>query len=430
MIGLIDCNNFFVSCERVFDPGLRTRPVVVLSNNDGCAVAMSNEAKALGIKRGTPLFKMRNTVEANNVAILSGNHRLYGDMSSRVMATISEVIPEIEVYSVDECFIRFDRWPVDDLVAAGHDIVRRVRRNTGIPTSLGIAPTKTLAKVASKFAKKYPGYHSVCVIDSEEKRRKALSMLPVDNVWGIGRRMGCKMHAAGIETALDFADMSRAQVKRMVNVVGERTWRELNGEACIEMEMSAPDKKQICCSRSFETMIFDIEPLTEAMAAFATIVARKLREQGSAAVSLSVFIHTNSFREDMDQYYVTNFRTLPEPSSDTMTITAAAVDALRPIFRRGYGFKKAGIIITEIVPASAIQQSLFESIAERQRRRRLMAVVDTINSDATSRDMVHVATRSPIDSYVRCQHASRRYSTRLSDIIVVKSGDKYCFETN
>jgi len=391
---------------------------------------MSNEAKALGIKRGTPLFKMRDIVEANNVATLSGNHRLYGDMSSRVMATISEVIPEIEVYSVDECFIRFDRWPVDDLNTVGHDIVRRVRRNTGIPTSLGIAPTKTLAKAASIFAKKYPGYHSVCIIDDEAKRRKALSMLPVDDIWGVGRRIGRKMHAAGIETALDFANMTRSQVKRRVNVAGERTWRELNGEPCIEMELTAPDKKQICCSRSFEKMIFDLESLTEAMAAFATIVSRKLREQGSVAVSLSVFIHTNSFREDLDQYYASNFRALPEPTNDTMTITAAAVDALRPIFRRGYGFKKAGIIITEIVSASNIQQSLFEPVGERQRRRRLMAVVDAINAGAASRDMVHVATRSPLESYVRCQHASRRYSTRLSDIIVVKSGENYSFETN
>lgn len=421
MIGLIDCNNFFVSCERVFNPALRTRPVIVLSNNDGCAVAMSNEAKALGIKRGTPLFKMRDIVEANNVVTLSGNHRLYGDMSSRVMATISEIIPEIEIYSVDECFIRFDRWPVDDLDEAGHDIVRRVRRNTGIPTSLGIAPTKTLAKIASKFAKKYPGYKSVCIIDSEEKRRKALSLTPVDDVWGIGRRIGRKMHAAGIETALDLADMPKERLRQMVNIVGERTWRELNGQPCIEMEMAPPDKKQICCSRSFGQMIFDAEPLSEAIAAFATIAARKLREQASAAVSLCVFIHTNAFREDMDQYHASNFRVLPEPTADTMTITAAAIEALRPIYRRGYGFKKAGIIITEIVPAANIQQSLFGNADDRLRRRRLMNVVDNINSSTMARDMVHVATRAPLESCVRCEHASRRFSTRLSDIIVVKT---------
>ncbi len=421
MIGLIDCNNFFVSCERVFNPALRDRPVIVLSNNDGCAVAMSNEAKRLGIKRGTPLFKMKDEVERYNVSILSGNHRLYGDMSSRVMATIAEIIPEIEIYSVDECFIRFDRWPVDDLNEAGHDIVRRVRRNVGIPTSLGIADTKTLAKVASKFAKKYPAYNSVCIIDSEEKRRKALALTEVEDVWGVGRRIGRKLRAAGINTALDLADMPLPRLRRMVNVVGERTWRELNGQPCIEMEMAAPDKKQICCSRSFANMIFDPDPLFEAMAAFAAIASRKLREQRSAAVSLSVFIHTNAFREDMDQYHASNFRILAEPTNDVMTITAMAIDALRPIYRRGYGFKKAGIIITEIVPDTAIQQSLFESAEDRERRSRLMHVMDAINAGSLARDMVHVATRAPLESCVRCQHASRRYSTSMSDIIVVNT---------
>lgn len=421
MIGLIDCNNFFVSCERVFDPALRERPVIVLSNNDGCAVAISNEAKRLGIKRGVPLFKIKDEVARNNVAVLSGNHRLYGDMSSRVMATISEIIPEIEIYSVDECFIRFDRWPVDDLCEAGHDIVRRVRRNVGIPTSLGIACTKTLAKVAAKFAKKYPAYNSVCIIDSDEKRRKALALTEVEDVWGVGRRISRKLRAAGINTALDLADMPLPRLRRMVNIVGERTWRELNGQPCIEMDITAPDKKQICCSRSFANMIFEPEPLFEAVAAFAAIASRKLREQRSAAVSLSVFLHTNAFREDMDQYHASNFRILAEPTNDVMTITAMAIDAVRPIFRRGYGYKKAGIIITEIVPDNAIQQSLFESPAERVRRTRLMQVMDSINAGSRARDMVHVATRAPLESCVRCQHASRRFSTRMSDIIVVNT---------
>lgn len=422
MIGLIDCNNFFVSCERVFDPSLRGVPVIVLSNNDGCAVALSNEAKALGLKRGTPLFKMRREVEENRVRVLSGNHRLYGDMSSRVMATISAVIPEVEIYSVDECFIRFDRWPVDDLLEAGHDIVRKVRRHTGIPTSMGIAPTKTLAKVAAKFAKKYPGYNSVCVIDTEEKRRKALALTPVDDVWGIGRRLGRKLHAMKIDTALQLADLPKARAERIFNIVGQRTWRELNGQPCIEMEMTPPDKKQICCSRSFANMIYDPEPLTEAMAAFATIASRKLREQRSCAAGLCVFIHTNHFREDLEQYYASNFATLPEPTDDTMTISAAAVNALMPIYRRGYGFKKAGILITDIVPATSIQQSLFTDAKDRERRHNLMQVMDSINLGSMTRDMVHIATRAPLDSCVRCQHASRRYSTRLSDIITVHHG--------
>lgn len=382
---------------------------------------MSNEAKAIGIRRGTPFFQMQDEVKRHNIAVLSGNHRLYGDISSRVMATISEIIPEIEIYSIDECFIRFDRWPVDDLNQAGHDIVRRVRRNVGIPTSLGIAPTKTLAKIAARFAKKYPAYKSVCTIDTEEKRLKALSLTPIDDVWGIGRRLNRKMRAAGINTALQFAELPLDKVRRMVNIVGERTWRELRGEACIELEMAAPDKKQICCSRSFANMIFEPEPLFEAMAAFAAIASRKLREQHSAAASVGVFIITNMHREDMDQYQASNHRQLLEPTNDVMTITAAAIDALRPIYRRGYGFKKAGILITEIVPDDRIQQSLFASPAQREKRHRLMTVMDTINAGSMARDMVHVATRTPLDSYVRSEHRSRLYSTSLSDIITVKT---------
>lgn len=424
MIGLIDCNNFFVSCERVFNPALRDRPVVVLSNNDGCAVAISNEAKKIGIKRGIPFFRMKDVAERHDIAVLSGNHRLYGDMSSRVMATISEVIPEIEVYSVDECFIRFDKWPVADVDFAGHEIVRKVRRNTGIPTSLGIAPTKTLAKIASKFAKKFPAYNSVCKIDSEEKRRKALALTPVEDIWGIGRRLSRKMHSLGVDTALQLAELSRERIRSIVNVTGERTWRELRGEPCIDFEIVAPDKKQICCSRSFGNMIFEFEPLSEAVAAFAAIASRKLREQNSAAAGVSVFVHTNPHREDMDQYYGTNFIPLEESSNDVMTITAAAIQALRPIYRTGYGFKKAGIIITDIVSLDRVQPSLFTNAEERCRRQRLMYVMDYINADSLVRDMVHLASRSPLESHVRRQYASRQYSTRMSDIITVHTPHK------
>lgn len=421
MIGLIDCNNFFVSCERVFDPALRQRPVIVLSNNDGCAVAISNEAKKLGVKRGTPYFQLEDIIKRHDIAVLSGNHRLYGDISSRVMATIAECIPEIEIYSVDECFIRFDKWPVDDVDSAAHEIVRRVRRNVGIPTSLGIAPTKTLAKIAAGFAKKYPAYRSVCIIDTDEKRRKALALTPIEDVWGIGRRLGRKMRAERIFTALDLANISKERMRRLVNIVGERTWRELQGEPCIEMEMTAPDKKQICCSRSFADMVFDPEKLYEAMAAFSAIAARKLREQDSAAVAIAVFMHTNPHREDMDQYHASNMIRLEEPSNDVMTITEAAIRATVPVYRTGYGFKRAGIIITDIVPLQAVQPSLFTDVDNRQRRQRLMRVMDRINAGAMARDMVHVATRTPLDSCVRCQHASRRYSTRMAEIITVKT---------
>lgn len=421
MIGLLDCNNFFVSCERVFDPSLRNRPTIVLSNNDGCAVALSNEAKELGIKRGDAYFKVRGLCDSNNVAVLSGNHRMYGDMSARVMATVETIIPEIEVYSIDECFLHMEGWVEDELPTVGRQIVRKVRRDTGIPTSLGIAPTKTLAKIASKFAKKYPGYHSVCLINTEKKRIKALELTPVDDVWGIGRRIARKLHAAGIHTALDFASLSHDEVSHFVNIVGVYTWRELNGIPSIAMEMVPPPKKQICCSRSFARNISDFKELAEAVATFVSIASRKLRQQRSCAMSLGVFVRTNYFRSELPQYSNFGVVHLPQPSSDVMALTSAAMRALTAIYRRGYGFKKAGVMISEICPAGSIQQSLFCDTDQVMRRNRINYVMDKINAGSLARDMVHVAACAPLDSCVRREKASRLYSTRLADCIKVST---------
>lgn len=420
MFGLIDCNNFFVSCERVFNPALRNRPVAVLSNNDGCIVALSNEAKALGLKRGNPYFQVKDICDRNNVAILSGNHRLYGDMSSRVMAVVSSIIPDIEVYSIDEAFMHIHGWPDDQLQAVGRDIVHKVRRCTGIPTSVGIAPTMTLAKIASKFAKKYPGYHGACVINSDEARRKALELTEVADVWGVGRRLYPKFYNIGVDTALQFAELSRDTVERMLNVCGQRTWRELNGQACIALEQSEPAKKQLCCSRSFGTMLTTFDELRQAIALFASILSRKLREQQSAAVSLSVFIHTNAFRKDMEQYFNSAHRQLPEATSDTLALTTIATEALRAVYRKGYSYKKAGILVHEVVHQSAVQPSLFADPADRARRSRLMDVLDNINSSSIGHDRVHLAAYLPVDSLVKSERRSPMYTTRFQDIITVR----------
>lgn len=419
MIGLIDCNNFFVSCERVFAPGLRNRPVAVLSNNDGCIVALSNEAKALGLKRGDPYFKVEDICRRNDVRVLSGNHRLYGDMSSRVMAVIESIIPEIEIYSIDEAFIHFDGWADGRPVDLGRDIVSRVRRCTGIPTSLGIAPTKTLAKVAARFAKKYPGYRCVCRIENETERRKALSLTAIGDVWGIGRRLRRKFEQIGIDTALQFADMPRQQIDRLLSVTGERTWRELNGEACISLEQAPPARKQICCSRSFGQMLTTFDELRQAIALFATIISRKLREQHSAAVSISVFIRTNAFRTDMEQYFNSAHRRLDEATSDTMAIARAATQCLLSVFRTGYSYKKAGILVNETVSEDAVRRSLFTDNDVRLRHRRLMDVLDSINSNSIAHDTVHLAAYRPVEHIVRTNMRSRLFSTRLSDIISI-----------
>lgn len=422
MFGLIDCNNFFVSCERVFDPALRDKPVVVLSNNDGCIVALSNEAKAIGLHRGDPYFKVSALCARHNVSALSGNHRLYGDMSSRVMATVSTFVPDIEVYSIDEAFLHLDdNLSADDAIDLGRNIVRTVRRNTGIPTSLGIAPTKTLAKVAARFAKKYPGYRSACIISDDTARRKALSLTAVGDVWGVGRRLAPRFNRIGIETALQLADMDGDMIRNHFNINVQRTWRELNGTPCSDLEPDEPQQKQMCCSRSFGSMLSSFDELRNAISLFANILARKLRERKLAAVSLSVFIHTNAFREDLDQYYNSTCRQLPEATNDTLAITSTAIDCLRAIYRNGYAYKKAGIYISEIVDARATQKSLFISDSHRQQRLKLMQALDAINTGSTAHDRVHIATYTPVDQIVKTEHSSRFYSTQLKDIIVVNT---------
>lgn len=419
MIGLIDCNNFFVSCERVFDPSLRNRPVIVFSNNDGCAVALSNEAKKLGLKRGDPFFKIRHVCETNSVTTLSGNHKLYGDMSSRVMAVISSVVPRIEEYSIDECFLDLDGWPAGRLVDIGRDVVRKVRRYTGIPASLGIAPTKTLAKIAARFAKNYPAYKSCCIIDDEAKREKALSMTDVSDVWGVGRRIRRKLADYNITTALQLARLNEHEIHQLFNITGEKTWLELNGHPCIDIDTQPEPQKQMCCSRSFGDSIDSFDDLKTAVAAFAASVGRRLRRHRQKALSVSVFVRTNTFRPDLPQYYNTAYRKLPEATSDTMSLTAEAVECLKIIYREGFKYKKAGIFITELTDDGVVQQSLFGDAEDRTRRARLMSVIDRINGCSLANDTVHTAAYIPVDRYVRRENLSRLYSTRLSDIIKI-----------
>lgn len=399
MYGLIDCNNFFVSCERVFRPDLVERPVVVLSNGDGCAVAMSNEAKALGIKRGVPVYQVRQLIKAHNVTTLPGNLRLYGDMSSRVMATIASIVPEIEIYSIDECFINFSEYHSDDIVGLGRQIVKSVRRNVGIPTSLGIASSKTLAKVAARFAKKFPGYRGVCIIDTDEKRRKALEMTEVTEIWGVGRRLGKRLREVGIESALQLADLSQSRVRQIMNsVVGERLWMELNGIACIEEEPDDDLQKQMCYTRTFTEMIDDFDGLRRAITSFCDSLGRRLRKKKLCAASLGLFIQTNAYRTELPQYYGNTHIRLDEATNDTLMLTREAVKMLYGVYRKGFSYKRAGVMITEIIPDYAIQQNLFRSAKDRERRNKLMKIVDEINLHNIPVNAIHPASMAyPID---------------------------------
>lgn len=424
MIGLADCNNFFVSCERVFRPDLADRPVIVLSNNDGCAVALSNEAKALGIRRGDPYFKFKMIADKENIAILSGNHKLYGDMSHRVMYTLRDLIPggDIEIYSIDEAFMHLTD-DIPDIAEFGRNVVRTVRRNTGIPISLGIAPSKTLAKIAARFAKKYAGYKGSCIIDSDDKRIKALELTDIDDVWGVGRRQKVRLRGSGVNTAADLSRLTLEQIRVMFNVTGERMWRELNGEACIERENPELSKKSITSSRTFATDITDFELLKQAICSFATIASRRLRENDGFAKSLEVWICTNRFHDYDPQYVNSKCVTLDVASDDTSIIAGYAVKALKSVYRSGYSYKRAGLTITDIESASGVQLNLFAD-TDINRRHRLMKAVDIINSSLKISDKIHIASVGDgLAALSRKEHASRLYTTRLSDIITVKSGD-------
>lgn len=415
MFGLLDCNNFYASCERVFNPALNGKPIVVLSNNDGCVIARSNEAKLLGIPMGIPAYQIKDLVDSRQVFAFSSNYTLYGDMSGRVMSILSELVPEVEVYSIDEAFVNLDG--IRNIRPLGTEIVNRIARGTGIPVSLGIAPTKTLAKVANKFAKKYPAYHRLCIIDSEEKRIKALKLFEIGDVWGIGRRQAAKLQRQGVKSAYDFTQLSGAWVRKHMTVVGERTWKELRGISCIDMESAPPAKKQICTSRSFGKMLTDLAPLSEAIATHASTCAQKLRKQKSYAMSLMVFIHTNRFREDLPQYWKSAVIHLPVPTNDTMEIVHYALSGLKAIFRDGYHYKKAGVIITEITESG--QLGIFDTI-DREKRERLMQTIDQINGKHGN--PVKLAVQGNGREWkLKQEQLSKRYTTKLTDIIVIKT---------
>jgi len=380
MYGIIDCDNCYVSCERVFRPDLKDKPIVVLSNNDGCVVARSNEAKKMGIKAGTPYYQLKELFPNNKVVIFSSNYELYGELTARVVGIIRKEAPAYFRYSIDECFVYFESDTNIDLKKWGEELHKKIRKYVGIPVSIGIAPNKTLAKVASHFAKRHQGYRHCCVIDNEEKRKKALKLFPIDDVWGIGRRYTARLQAMGVNTAYDFAVHHRDWVRTAFrNIVIERTWRELNGEDCVPNE-EIVSKKSICTSRSFNGMVSDFDTLQTHVSNYAARCAEKLRKQRTVASVVSVFIQTNAFREDLEQYNNFLDQRLLTPTNSTSVIAKTATEILRKIYRQGFQYKKAGVIVMGISPNSPIQQDLFDFNAEQfEKMKQLDAVVDRIN---------------------------------------------------
>ena len=419
MLALCDCNNFFASCERVFNPSLNGKPVVVLSNNDGCIIARSEEAKAVGIKMGQPLYQAQELIKAHGVAVFSSNYNLYGDMSHRVMQTLKQHAPSIEIYSIDEAFLDFDGLPVETLQERGQEIARIVRRNTGIPVSIGIAPTKTLAKVTSKLCKKYPKLKGACLMHRPEDITKVLSKFPIGDVWGIGRRYSKMLKGYGIETAEQFRQMQPEWVRAKMSIVGLRTWKELHGEPCIEFEHAVPDKQSITVSRSFAKPITEIEPLQEVLSTFVAMAAEKLRKQNSVTRQMQIFILTNYHREDQPQHREGRLVQFPMPTDSTLEMVKAANKALKELYRKGYGYKKAGVILYDIAPNTGIQSMMFDEI-DRPKHKALMQTIDSLNAHH-GRSTVALASQGTHGIPSNRDHLSPQYTTEWRDILVIKA---------
>ena len=450
MIGLADCNNFYCSCERVFRPDLIGKPVVVLSNNDGCVIARSEEAKALGYKMGDPFYQVKEKLEAEGVAIFSSNYTLYGSLSNRVMSMLSHYSPHIDQYSIDESFFDVDqsmaeRFFQDNLKENdtflnnesllhqyGARISADVLRAVGIPISIGIAETKTLAKIGSKFAKKYKGYQGCCLIDTDERRHKALSLFPIKDVWGIGRQISRKLDYMGIRTAAQFADKKESWVRSHFNITTVRTWKELNGESCISIE-ELPQKKSICTSRSFAAEgISDKDVVEEAVANFAVRCAEKLRHQGSVCQGITVFAWTSRFNENVPEYTIHDSLTLPIATNAQEEIVGATLSILRAKYPKpmadsrpdhpdmSFHFKKAGVILWQISPDHPRQQDLFDPI-DRSKQKKLMEAIDAINRKngyGTIRQAIQ-GTDCRFD--LKREYMSKQFTTNIHDILKVKT---------
>ena len=383
-------------------------------------MARSNESKAMGIKMGTPFFKIRDKVESGNLIVRSSNYSLYGDLSSRVMSILAAAVPKIEIYSIDEAYQCVDGIDKKKLEVLCPELVRRIRKWVGIPVSIGIASTKTLAKVANHFAKKYPGYKGVCRIVTEEQRVKALKLTPIGDVWGIGRRVAPRLLAMGLTTAFDYVSMPQDWVYKNLGLGGLRVWNELNGKESVEEERDEA-RQSICTSRSFAETITDIQELSARVSDFAAKCAEKLRHDGTAAYCINTFLYTNRFREDKPQDFPDATIRLDMPASSTQEVVSAALKALNLIWKPGFEYKKAGVVVFDIVNRDERQLTLFETdSAKKEKQDVLSQVMDNVNV-SSGQNVLRVATQRPghYADGIRREHASRLFSTDWDSIIEI-----------
>lgn len=420
MYALVDCNNFYVSCERVFQPQLNNKPVVVLSNNDGCVISRSSEAKQLGISMGAPEFQLREKIKANGIYVFSSNYALYGDLSGRVMRLLTHFTPNVEVYSIDEAFLNFEGMKIANYESYGAKMKTLIHKCVGIPICVGFAPSKALAKVANKIAKKFPDRtQGIYVIDTEEKRLKALKWTKVEDVWGIGFRLAKKMAAKNIRTAYDFTlPQHEAFIQREMGVVGIRLRMELLGVSVLEME-EPKSKKNIAVTRSFENDIADFESLKERILTFASVCSEKLRKQNSSCTTVILYLKKNKFKVNQgDKYNFYRMESLPFATNTSFSIGQAATKMLNDIYQEGTAYKKAGIIVTTIIPQGQKQFSLFDE--ENPKYQRIMEVMDKWHNKLGERKIRLAGQDLKHTWKMRQKHLSRRYTTNINEILEVK----------
>ncbi|PIQ22687.1 MAG: SOS mutagenesis and repair protein UmuC [Cytophagales bacterium CG18_big_fil_WC_8_21_14_2_50_42_9] len=419
LFALVDCNNFYVSCERLFRPDLGKKPVVVLSNNDGCIISRSDEAKALGIKMGAPLFLVHDLLKKEGVHIFSSNYELYGDLSFRVTETLRQFTPQIEIYSIDESFLDLTKYFFLNLKIYAENLRNTVRKNTGIPVSVGISYTKTLAKIANRLAKKSEKAGGVLVLTDERHIDAALKRTAIEDVWGVGRQYAKFFRASGIYTAHDLKNAQDAWIQKHGTVVMRRTVQELRGISCLDIELMQPDKKGICTSRSFGKSVTNLGALQEAIAIYASSCAKKLRKQKSCAKVLKVFVKTNKYADTL-QYFNSKEIILPTASNSDLELVKYATKALNEIYKEGYLYKKAGVIVTELMPESNVQLNLLDT-TDHLKHNNLMAAIDEITRKL-GKNAVTIAqqgTKESKDWHPIKEYVSPCYTTRLKDILTI-----------
>lgn len=420
IFALVDCNNFYASCEKLFRPDLTHTPVVVLSNNDGCVVARSKEVKALGIKMGGPVFKLKDEIAKHGIVVFSSNYALYADLSNRVMSLLEEEAPRLEIYSIDEAFM--DLTGVDNVVdfeTFGKSVKHKIDTWVGIHVCVGIAPSKTLAKLANHAAKKYPGTKGVVDLTDRDRQRRLMALIEVGDVWGIGRRISEKLIAMNIKTALDLADADPKTIRLKFSVVVERTVRELNGVSCIDLEEAAPTKKQIICSRSFGERIIEKQVLREAICKYVTRAAEKLRGEKRLTKAISIFIRTSAYAKGEPHYSNSMSTALPNPTDDTRDLLEVANVLLERIWKPGFRYAKAGVILMDFYEQGALQTDLFRPESGRKASKSLMSVVDKINHSGLGNVFFASQGITPQWSMKR-EHLSPAYTTRWEDLKVVR----------